>query len=69
MSQAELIIHVYQPSEDEATEEMTSGLGGDSPGEDVMAASICDLPSRAFEGLWFESVSLADQPNNLTLRV
>ncbi|KAF8511192.1 P-loop containing nucleoside triphosphate hydrolase protein [Gautieria morchelliformis] len=52
MSQAELLIHVYQPSEDEAAEEMTSGFGSDAPGEEVMAASVCDLPSRALEGLW-----------------
>ena len=54
MSQAELIIRVYQPSDDEASEEMTSGLGGDASGEDTMAASVCGLPSLALEGLWLD---------------
>ena len=58
MSQAELMIHVYQPSEDEATEEMTSAIGSDTPGEEVMAASVCDLPARALEGLWSETCFL-----------
>lgn len=46
------MIHVYQPSNDGASEEMTGGMGSDGPGEEVMAASVCDLPSRALEGLW-----------------
>lgn len=52
-SQAELFIHVYQPSEEGATEEVASS-SGDASGEDVMAASICELPSRNLEGLWWE---------------
>ncbi|KAF8583975.1 P-loop containing nucleoside triphosphate hydrolase protein [Ramaria rubella] len=52
ISQAELMIHVYQPSEDDPSEEMTGAMGSDAQGEEVMAASVCDLPSRALEGLW-----------------
>ncbi|KIJ26990.1 hypothetical protein M422DRAFT_105855, partial [Sphaerobolus stellatus SS14] len=50
-SQAELIVHVYQPSDEEAAEEMTSA-GADTGGEEIMAASVCELPSRNIEGLW-----------------
>ncbi|KAF8529271.1 P-loop containing nucleoside triphosphate hydrolase protein [Hysterangium stoloniferum] len=51
ISQAELLIHVYQPSEEGASEEMTGG-GGDGHGDEVIAASVCDLPSRSLDGLW-----------------
>ncbi|GJJ07734.1 hypothetical protein Clacol_001939 [Clathrus columnatus] len=50
-SQAELLIHVYQPSDEGASEEVASA-SGDSPGEEVMAASVYELPSRTLEGLW-----------------
>jgi len=50
-SHAELIVHVYQLSEEDVIEEVTSG-SGDAPDEEVMAASSCELPSRTLEGLW-----------------
>jgi len=50
-SETELLVHVYQPSEEETAEEMTGG-SGDAPGDEVMAASVSELPSRTLEGLW-----------------
>lgn len=51
-------IHVYQPSETDAFEELASGSGrGDS--EEMMAASVCELPALAWEGLW-ESLIYSD---------
>lgn len=52
-----LQVHVYQPSDADAFEELASGGGGDS--EEIMAASVCELPSLAWEGLW-ESLIYAD---------
>ncbi|OCH93621.1 thyroid receptor-interacting protein 13 [Obba rivulosa] len=57
IEQASLQIHVYQPSEDDAFEELAGG--GRSDGEEAMAASVCELPSMAWEGLW-ESLIYAD---------
>lgn len=53
-----LQIHVYQPSDADAFEELASG-GGRGEGEEVMAASVCELPSLAWEGLW-ESLIYSD---------
>lgn len=50
-SQAVPLIHVYQPSDEGAAEEVASA-SGDAPGEEVMAAAVYELPSRTFEGLW-----------------
>ncbi|EMD40552.1 hypothetical protein CERSUDRAFT_44562 [Gelatoporia subvermispora B] len=55
---ASLQIHVYQPSEDDAFEELASG-GGRGDSEEVNAASVCELPSASWEGLW-ESLIYAD---------
>ncbi|KZT26942.1 P-loop containing nucleoside triphosphate hydrolase protein [Neolentinus lepideus HHB14362 ss-1] len=46
-----LQIHVYQPNDTDAFEEFDGG-GRGGEGEEVMAASICELPSRGWEGLW-----------------
>jgi pachytene checkpoint protein 2 len=44
-------IHLYQASDIEPFEEFSNGSRvGDE--EEVMAASICELPNRAMEGLW-----------------
>ncbi|THH14965.1 hypothetical protein EW146_g5442 [Bondarzewia mesenterica] len=51
IGQAALQIHVYQPTEGDAFEEFSNGSGG-GEGEEVMAASVCELPSRTWEGLW-----------------
>ncbi|KAF8338971.1 thyroid receptor-interacting protein 13 [Cantharellus anzutake] len=47
---AVLDVHVYQPSEADAFEELSSGGRGD--GDDNVAATVCDLPNHSFEGLW-----------------
>ncbi|KII95771.1 hypothetical protein PLICRDRAFT_170374 [Plicaturopsis crispa FD-325 SS-3] len=43
-------IHVYQPSDGDAFEEMSGG--GDDGAEEVMAATVCELPNRGWDGLW-----------------
>ncbi len=53
-----LQIHVYQPIEADAFEELTNG-GNRNDGEEVMAASVCELPSTGWEGLW-ESLIYSD---------
>ncbi|KAI9001223.1 P-loop containing nucleoside triphosphate hydrolase protein [Trametes punicea] len=58
IEQAALQIHVYQPNDTDAFEELTSGSGrGDD--EQIMAASVCELPSLSWEGLW-ESLIYSD---------
>lgn len=57
MEQVSLQIHVYQPSESDAFEELASGNKND--GEEVTAASVCELPSMGWEGLW-ESLIYSD---------
>ncbi|OSC99197.1 P-loop containing nucleoside triphosphate hydrolase protein [Trametes coccinea BRFM310] len=58
IEQAALQIHVYQPTDTDAFEELTSGSGrGDD--EQIMAASVCELPSMSWEGLW-ESLIYSD---------
>lgn len=58
IEQVSLQIHVYQPSDSDAFDELATGQGrGD--GEEVMAASVCELPSINWEGLW-ESLIYAD---------
>ncbi|GJE84624.1 AAA family ATPase [Phanerochaete sordida] len=46
-----LQIHVYQPSDSDAFDELATGSGR-TDGEEVMAASVCELPSSNWEGLW-----------------
>ncbi|KAI0773907.1 P-loop containing nucleoside triphosphate hydrolase protein [Fomes fomentarius] len=58
IEQAALQIHVYQPTDADAFEELTSGSGrGDD--DQIMAASACELPSMSWEGLW-ESLIYSD---------
>ncbi|TFK56080.1 P-loop containing nucleoside triphosphate hydrolase protein [Heliocybe sulcata] len=45
-----LQIHVYQPTDSDAFEEFDGGGRGGE--EEVMSASVCELPSRDWEGLW-----------------
>ncbi|TFK76114.1 AAA-domain-containing protein [Pluteus cervinus] len=45
-----LEIHVYQPSSSESFEEFTNTGAQDD--DDTMAASVCELPNRNWEGLW-----------------
>ena len=46
-----LQIHVYQPSDSGEDEEFTNGPR-DGEGEEVMAASACELPCIGWDGLW-----------------
>ncbi|KAI0069027.1 P-loop containing nucleoside triphosphate hydrolase protein [Artomyces pyxidatus] len=64
ISQAALQIHIYQPTEGDSSEEFSSGPGGE--GEEVMAASVCELPSRQWEGLW-ESLIFPDDTKSKLL--
>jgi hypothetical protein len=51
VAQAALQIHVYQPPSDvDAVNGFSAEPSGD--GEEIMAASVCELPSRQWEGLW-----------------
>lgn len=51
VAQAALQIHVYQPPNDvDAVNGFSTEPSGD--GEEIMAASVCELPSRQWEGLW-----------------
>jgi hypothetical protein len=53
-------IHVYQPCDSDSFEEFSNDNGGSgSDGEEVMAASVCELPNRNWEGLW-DSLIYAD---------
>lgn len=58
IEQASLHIYVYQPSETDAFDELATGSGR-GEGEEVMAASVCELPSLSWEGLW-ESLIYSD---------
>lgn len=46
-----LHVHVYQPSDGNSFEEFSSGPGGQDD-DDTMAASVCELPNRDWDGLW-----------------
>ena len=50
VAQASLQIHVYQTTDGDTIEGLTAGSSGD--GEDITAASVCELPSMQLEGLW-----------------
>ena len=50
VAQASLQIHVYQPTDGETVDGFSTGPSGD--GEEITAASVCELPSRQWEGLW-----------------
>lgn len=58
IEEAALQIYIYQPNDSNAFEELTSG-GGKGDSEEVTAASICELPSLGWEGLW-ESLIYAE---------
>ncbi len=50
VAQASLQIHVYQPADGDTVDGFSTGPTSD--GEEIMAASVCELPSRQWEGLW-----------------
>ena len=63
LNETSLQIHTYQPSENDTVEEYANGSG--DPSEGVLAASVCELPCRSWEGLW-EGLIYAD---NIKLRL
>ncbi|EAU84587.1 thyroid receptor-interacting protein 13 [Coprinopsis cinerea okayama7 len=50
LSEANLQIHVYQPLDSGSFDEFSNSAGADD--DDTMAASVCELPNRSWEGLW-----------------
>ncbi|KAG8716232.1 hypothetical protein FRC11_006626 [Ceratobasidium sp. 423] len=50
ISAANLLIHVYQPTDGPIEDQFASG--GDDDDEAVVVTTICELPSRVWEGLW-----------------
>lgn len=54
-----LQIHVYQPSDTDSFEEFSNSAGVRDDDDDTMAASVCELPNRGWEGLW-DSLIYAD---------
>ncbi|KAF9449918.1 AAA-domain-containing protein [Macrolepiota fuliginosa MF-IS2] len=57
-----LHIHVYQPSDGDSFEEFSNsnGLGGGGDEDDTMAASVCELPNKSWEGLWDSLIYAGD---------
>ncbi|KAF8898173.1 P-loop containing nucleoside triphosphate hydrolase protein [Gymnopilus junonius] len=54
-----LQIHVYKPSDSDAFEEFSNSAGNRNEDDDTMAASVCELPNKNYEGLW-DSLIYAD---------
>jgi hypothetical protein len=50
MSSANLIVHVYQTVDSGFEDQFANG--GDDSDEPPVVATICELPSRVWEGLW-----------------
>lgn len=46
-----LQVHVYQPSDSESFEEFAAASGSQDD-DDSMAATVCELPNRLWNGLW-----------------
>ncbi|KAJ7117373.1 P-loop containing nucleoside triphosphate hydrolase protein [Mycena crocata] len=51
-SEMSLQIHVYQPADTDSFEEFTNSTGTREDDDETMAASVCELPNRGWEGLW-----------------
>lgn len=51
MNEMAIQVHVYQPSKD-TFEEYSNSAGSREQDEDTMAATVCELPNRLYEGLW-----------------
>ncbi|CAK5275753.1 unnamed protein product [Mycena citricolor] len=59
VSEMMLQVHVYQPSDGDSFEEFTNSGGTREDDDETMAASVCELPNRSWEGLW-DSLIYAD---------
>ncbi|KIK07611.1 hypothetical protein K443DRAFT_673191 [Laccaria amethystina LaAM-08-1] len=60
LDQMSLQIHVYQPSQSDSFEEFSNSAGSVGDDDNTMAASVCELPNRGWEGLW-DSLIYADE--------
>ena len=65
MEEAVIQIHVYQPSDSDAFEEFSNSYGNRNEDDGTMAASICELPNRSYEGLWDSLIYAGDIKMNL----
>ncbi|KAF6762769.1 P-loop containing nucleoside triphosphate hydrolase protein [Ephemerocybe angulata] len=52
VSDALLQVHVYQPTDSDSFEEYSNGGGSGDGTDDTMAATVCELPNKNWEGLW-----------------
>jgi len=52
MEDAVIQIHVYQLSDNDVFEEFSNSSGNRNEDDGTMAASVCELPNRSYEGLW-----------------
>jgi hypothetical protein len=52
LKEVSLEIHVYQLHETDVVEEYANGTPGRDGEENVLAASVCELPCKPWEGLW-----------------
>ncbi|CAE6531253.1 unnamed protein product [Rhizoctonia solani] len=50
ISAANLLIHVYQPTDGPIEDQFASG--GDDDDEAIVVTTVCELPARVWEGLW-----------------
>jgi hypothetical protein len=65
LEEAVIQIHVYQPSDNDAFEEFSNSSGNRNEDDDTMAASVCELPNRSYEGLWDSLIYAGDIKMNL----
>ncbi|PWO00180.1 AAA-domain-containing protein [Tilletiopsis washingtonensis] len=59
LAQTDVQIHIYQTAPDSSVEEFSAGLGDEEGEEQVVAASVLELPSESVEGVW-ESLIYGD---------
>ncbi|KDR83326.1 hypothetical protein GALMADRAFT_235399 [Galerina marginata CBS 339.88] len=60
LEEMSLQIYVYQPSDGDAFEEFSNSSGNRNDDDDTMAASVCELPNRTYEGLWDSLIYAGD---------
>ncbi|PPQ99898.1 hypothetical protein CVT24_009579 [Panaeolus cyanescens] len=59
MEEMNIEVHVYQPLENDAFEEFSQDSNGRGDEDTSMAATVCELPNKSYEGLW-DSLIYAD---------
>ncbi|PPQ81746.1 hypothetical protein CVT24_003730 [Panaeolus cyanescens] len=59
MEEMNIEVHVYQPLESDAFEEFLPDSNGRGDEDTSMAATVCELPNKSYEGLW-DSLIYAD---------